>query len=91
MRLCFNDVRLFVLQKGPFVKLQMGQETSHYIDNESPSHCFCNCGHMASEKTVKLVSIRYISISHCIQVVYCVCRHLLVLEKKSQGSVHLLH
>ena len=44
---------IVMFQTGPFVKLQMGQETSYYVDNEGPSHCFCPCGHMASEKTVK--------------------------------------
>ncbi|XP_064623942.1 E3 ubiquitin-protein ligase pellino homolog 2-like [Lineus longissimus] len=38
---------------GPFVKLQMGSEPSLYIDNDPPTHCFCPCGHMASEKSVK--------------------------------------
>lgn len=38
---------------GPFVKLQLGQETSFYVDNDIPTHCFCPCGHMASEKTIK--------------------------------------
>jgi len=41
------------MQTGPFVKLQLGQETSFYVDNDVPTHCFCPCGHMASEKSVK--------------------------------------
>ncbi|KAK2160264.1 hypothetical protein LSH36_137g06016, partial [Paralvinella palmiformis] len=40
-------------KSGPFVKLQMGQETSYYVDNEMPTHCFCPCGHMASQRTVR--------------------------------------
>ncbi|KAK2160286.1 hypothetical protein NP493_1652g00013 [Ridgeia piscesae] len=36
-----------------FTKLQMGSETSFYVDSEPPTHSFCPCGHMASEKTVK--------------------------------------
>jgi len=46
-------------QSGPFVKLQMGQETSYYVDNEMPTHCFCPCGHMASQRTVRLVIWSY--------------------------------
>lgn len=38
---------------GPFVKLQLGQETSFYNDNNLITHCFSPCGHMASENTVK--------------------------------------
>jgi len=41
------------LKTGLFVQLCMGQETSFYVDNEIPTHCFCPCGHMASERTVK--------------------------------------
>ena len=42
----------FPLQNGPFVKLQLGLETSLYVDLQPPSHCFCPCAHMASEKTI---------------------------------------
>jgi len=45
----------FILQEGAFVKLQLGQETTLYVDNDIPTHCFCPCGHMASEKTIKYV------------------------------------
>ncbi|ESO12018.1 hypothetical protein HELRODRAFT_184813 [Helobdella robusta] len=38
---------------GPFVKLQLGEETSFYNDNGIITHCFSPCGHMASEKTVR--------------------------------------
>jgi len=40
-------------EEGAFVKLQLGQETSFYVDNATPTYCFCPCGHMASEKTIK--------------------------------------
>lgn len=38
---------------GPFEKLQLGIETTFYVDNEPPTHCFYPCAHMASESTVK--------------------------------------
>lgn len=53
----------FCFQTGPFVRLQMGQETSFYVDNEAPSHCFTPCGHMASESTVKYVSFTILLVS----------------------------
>ena len=43
-------------QTGPFVKLQLGQETSFYVDNDVPTHCFSPCAHMASDNSVKYVN-----------------------------------
>jgi pellino protein len=40
-------------KNGAFVRLQTGQETSFYVDSNTPTHCFSPCGHMSSETTVK--------------------------------------
>ena len=39
------------------MKLQLGLETSLYMDTDPPTHCFCPCAHMASEKTIQYVII----------------------------------
>lgn len=40
---------------GPVIKLSMGVEPSFYVDCSPPNFAFNPCGHMASEKTVRLV------------------------------------
>ena len=53
---CDNFILMYMycnFQSGPFVKLQLGLETSVYVDTEPPTHCFCPCAHMASEKTIQ--------------------------------------
>lgn len=40
---------------GPIVKLCMGIEPAFYVDRGPPTYAFNPCGHMATEKTVKLV------------------------------------
>lgn len=39
--------------KGPFTKVQTGQETGYYVDNEPPAYVFAPCAHLASEETVR--------------------------------------
>jgi hypothetical protein len=41
--------------KGPFTKVQTGQETGYYVDTGPPSCCFSPCAHLASEETVRWV------------------------------------
>ncbi|XP_072032405.1 E3 ubiquitin-protein ligase pellino homolog 2-like isoform X2 [Amphiura filiformis] len=38
---------------GPYEALTMGNEASFYVDSSSPTHAFCPCGHVCSEKTTK--------------------------------------
>lgn len=38
---------------GPYEPLIMGNEASFCVDSEPPSHAFCPCGHVCSEKTAK--------------------------------------
>lgn len=42
---------------GPIVKLCMGIEPAFYVDSGPPTYAFSPCGHMATEKTVKCVSL----------------------------------
>ena len=44
---------VFMLQIGPYEALIMGNEASFYVDSSAPSHAFCPCGHVCSEKTTK--------------------------------------
>ncbi|XP_078001317.1 E3 ubiquitin-protein ligase pellino homolog 1-like [Glandiceps talaboti] len=41
---------------GPYVPMVMGNEPSFYVDSGPPSHAFCPCGHVCSEKTVRFWS-----------------------------------
>jgi len=43
------------LVAGAVVKLSMGIEPAFYVDCGPPTYAFSPCGHMATEKTVKLV------------------------------------
>lgn len=43
------------LVAGSVVKLSMGIEPAFYVDCGPPTYAFRPCGHMATEKTVKLV------------------------------------
>lgn len=45
------------LEVGPVVTLCMGCEPAFYVDSGPPTYAFNPCGHMATEKTVKYVSI----------------------------------
>ncbi|KAJ8266162.1 hypothetical protein GJAV_G00126650 [Gymnothorax javanicus] len=38
---------------GPYVPLWLGCEGGLYLDEAPPTHAFCPCGHVCSEKTVK--------------------------------------
>lgn len=61
------------LVAGAVVKLSMGIEPAFYVDNGPPTYAFSPCGHMATEKTVKLVirmlyfetNILYIILLNC--------------------------
>lgn len=44
------------LVAGAVVKLSMGIEPAFYVDCGPPTYAFSPCGHMATEKTVKLVT-----------------------------------
>lgn len=44
------------LVAGAVVKLSMGIEPAFYVDCGPPTYAFSPCGHMATEKTVKLVN-----------------------------------
>jgi pellino protein len=46
-------------RNGQVVKLSMGMEPSFWLDTSNPTHAFTNCGHMASEKTIRYSSISY--------------------------------
>lgn len=41
---------------GPVVRVCMGIEPAFYVDAGPPTYAFNPCGHMASERTVKLVN-----------------------------------
>lgn len=45
---------------GPVVTLCMGCEPAFYVDSGPPTYAFNPCGHMATEKTVKYVSIEHL-------------------------------
>lgn len=45
------------LVAGAVVKLSMGIEPAFYVDCGPPTYAFSPCGHMATEKTVKLVTL----------------------------------
>jgi pellino protein len=47
------------LVAGAVVKLSMGIEPAFYVDCGPPTYAFSPCGHMATEKTVKLVMREY--------------------------------
>lgn len=38
---------------GQVFKLSMGMEPLFWVDNSEPTHAFKNCGHMASENTIR--------------------------------------
>lgn len=48
------------LVAGAVVKLSMGIEPAFYVDCGPPTYAFSPCGHMATEKTVKLVQCAWI-------------------------------
>ncbi|XP_071962354.1 E3 ubiquitin-protein ligase pellino homolog 1-like [Antedon mediterranea] len=41
---------------GSYVALFMGNEPSSYVDTGDPTHAFCPCGHVCTEKTAKFWS-----------------------------------
>ncbi|XP_002732075.1 E3 ubiquitin-protein ligase pellino homolog 1-like [Saccoglossus kowalevskii] len=41
---------------GPYIPVVMGNEPSFYVDSGPPTHAFCPCGHVASEKTARFWS-----------------------------------
>lgn len=44
------------MKEGLVVRVCMGIEPAFYVDAEPPTYAFNPCGHMASERTVKLVT-----------------------------------
>ena len=45
-----------LLQVGPYVRLELGQERAFFIDSGALTHAFVPCGHVTTKRTAESVT-----------------------------------
>ncbi|XP_069064064.1 E3 ubiquitin-protein ligase pellino homolog 3 isoform X1 [Pleurodeles waltl] len=73
---------------GPYVPLWLGCEAGLYLDAGQPSHAFCPCGHVCSERTVKYWS--QIPLPHGTHAFHAACPFCGTWLTGEQGQIKLI-